>query len=108
MSLSKLGLHDRLWVHDDEPGITQFQRAMLTIASAAPAQYVQLMNQSGMHANYSHCRQSNSMLLGYQHSSVCVAAMPEGVFCTAYTALSGLAPLSKSQSSTQDPYKMLP
>lgn len=38
----------RLWVHDEEPSQTPFALRMLRVASAAPAQYIQLMNQSGI------------------------------------------------------------
>ena len=39
----------RLWVHNDEPNEANFTTKMLRVASAARAQYVTLMNQSGMH-----------------------------------------------------------
>ena len=39
----------RLWVHNDEPNEANFTTKMLRLASAARAQYVTLMNQSGMH-----------------------------------------------------------
>ena len=39
----------RLWVHNDEPSEKSFTAKVLRLASLAPAQYVRLMNQSGMH-----------------------------------------------------------
>lgn len=39
----------RLWVHDEDPSQTPFALRMLRVASAAPAQYIKLMNQSGIH-----------------------------------------------------------
>ena len=38
---------DRLWVSNEEPSYQAFVTNMLIVASAAPTQYAQLMNQSG-------------------------------------------------------------
>lgn len=44
----------RLWVHDEMPSQTPFALRMLRVASAAPAQYIKLMEQSGIHTPQPH------------------------------------------------------
>ena len=53
----------RLWVHDDAPNSLAFQQLVLRLASRAPAQYVQLMNQSGKGVSYMDCTEC-----GQQHA----------------------------------------